>query len=175
MRTGGRTGQCKKQLLEAGEIPTWQWLWSVSAAFTWDGFCSRATWLNPRLKNNNNNNNNKTFITSSIPFHGIDATLTPSHTTTTTTTYNPTREVDLSLHQQVSSAAVRRDPLASAAGHERSRAGCGGEETTAAAPAVCTSTLGITRARARCRLKQVARICARHLRVCFTRAAGGNK
>lgn len=46
MRTGQRTGQCEKQLFGAGEIPTWQWLWSVFPALTWDGFGSSAARLN---------------------------------------------------------------------------------------------------------------------------------
>lgn len=46
MRVGERTGQSEKQLFSAGEIPTWQWLWSVSTALTWDGFSSHASRLN---------------------------------------------------------------------------------------------------------------------------------
>jgi len=46
MRSGRRTGQSEKQLFRAGEIPTWQWLWSVFPALTWDGFSSHATRLN---------------------------------------------------------------------------------------------------------------------------------
>lgn len=46
MRVGERTGQSEKQLFSAGEIPTWQCLWSVSTALTWDGFSSHASRLN---------------------------------------------------------------------------------------------------------------------------------
>lgn len=46
MRSVARTGQSEKQLFRAGEIPTWQWLWSVFPALTWDGFSSLAARLN---------------------------------------------------------------------------------------------------------------------------------
>lgn len=65
MRSGESTGQCEKQLFRAGEIPTWQWLWSVFPALTWDGFSSHATRLNRGTP----------FISRNPP--GIDATLTP--------------------------------------------------------------------------------------------------
>lgn len=48
MRIAVCTGQSEKQLLWAAEIPTWQWLWSVSPAITWDAYGSLAARLELR-------------------------------------------------------------------------------------------------------------------------------
>ncbi|CAL9698619.1 unnamed protein product [Knipowitschia caucasica] len=66
MRIPYRTGQSEKQLFWAGEIPTWQWLWSVFPALTWDGYSSLAARLNLRAPNS-----------SSEAVPRIDGTLTP--------------------------------------------------------------------------------------------------
>lgn len=78
MRIGERTGQSEKQLFRAGEIPTWQWLWSVFPALTWNGFSSHATRLNLGTP----------FIRRNPPRDRCDPN-------------SPTWKVDLSLKKQV--------------------------------------------------------------------------
>lgn len=92
MRVGERTGQSEKQLFSAGEIPTWQWLWSVSTALTWDGFSSHASRLNLGTS----------LISRTPPRDRCDHNASPPHTLSHTYTHAHahTWEVDLSLESR---------------------------------------------------------------------------
>ncbi|CAB1450603.1 unnamed protein product [Pleuronectes platessa] len=70
VRVGCALVSLRSSCSRAGEIPTWQWLWSVLAAITWDAFVLCAA---------RRNTPQSVRITRSKP--GVDATLnTPSPT-----------------------------------------------------------------------------------------------